>query len=72
MADASEVLAGLGFRPLGELGIPLRWAFREPGRLAGTNTYVVVERADGATPHAGGVTAPGDLVVWRLGRALPS
>jgi GrpB-like predicted nucleotidyltransferase (UPF0157 family) len=41
-AAASEVLVGLGFRPLGELGIPLRWAFKEPERLAGTNTYVVV------------------------------
>jgi GrpB-like predicted nucleotidyltransferase (UPF0157 family) len=40
---ASQALAGLGFRPLGELGIPQRWAFREPARLAGTNTYVVVE-----------------------------
>lgn len=27
----------------GELGIPLRWAFREPARLAGTNTYVIVD-----------------------------
>jgi GrpB-like predicted nucleotidyltransferase (UPF0157 family) len=42
VAAASEVLTGLGFRPLGELGIPLRWAFKEPQRLAGTNTYVVV------------------------------
>jgi GrpB-like predicted nucleotidyltransferase (UPF0157 family) len=42
---ASEVLAGLGFRALGELGIPLRWAFKEPERLAGTNTYVVVAGA---------------------------
>jgi GrpB-like predicted nucleotidyltransferase (UPF0157 family) len=40
---ASAVLAGLGFTSLGELGIPLRWAFKEPGRLARTNTYVVVE-----------------------------
>jgi GrpB-like predicted nucleotidyltransferase (UPF0157 family) len=40
---ASAVLAGLGFTPLGELGIPRRWAFREPARLAGTNTYVIVE-----------------------------
>jgi GrpB-like predicted nucleotidyltransferase (UPF0157 family) len=40
---ASAVLAGLGFTPLGELGIPLRWAFKEPRRLARTNTYVVVE-----------------------------
>jgi GrpB-like predicted nucleotidyltransferase (UPF0157 family) len=42
VAAASQVLAGLGFRPLGELGIPLRWAFKEPEWLAGTNTYVVV------------------------------
>jgi GrpB-like predicted nucleotidyltransferase (UPF0157 family) len=40
---ASQVLAGLGFTPLGELGIPLRWAFKEPARLAPTNTYVVVQ-----------------------------
>ncbi|WP_020576692.1 GrpB family protein [Actinopolymorpha alba] len=40
---ASRVLVSLGFRPLGELGIPQRWAFKEPERLAGTNTYVVVE-----------------------------
>jgi GrpB-like predicted nucleotidyltransferase (UPF0157 family) len=39
---ASEVLTGLGFKPLGELGIPLRWAFKEPERLAGTNTYIVM------------------------------
>ncbi|HEY3957887.1 MAG TPA: GrpB family protein [Streptosporangiaceae bacterium] len=36
---ASGVLVSLGFAPLGELGIPLRWAFKEPARLAGTNTY---------------------------------
>lgn len=40
---ASEVLVGLGFEPRGELGIPQRWAFYEPERLAATNTYVVVE-----------------------------
>ena len=42
VAAGSGVLAGLGFKPLGELGIPLRWAFKEPERLAGTNTYIVV------------------------------
>ena len=42
VAAAAEVLTGLRFKPLGELGIPLRWAFKEPERLAGTNTYVVV------------------------------
>jgi GrpB-like predicted nucleotidyltransferase (UPF0157 family) len=40
---ASQALTALGFRALGELGIPQRWAFKEPARLAGTNTYVVVE-----------------------------
>jgi GrpB-like predicted nucleotidyltransferase (UPF0157 family) len=43
VAAASQTLARLGFKPLGELGIPLRWAFKEPERLAGTNTYVVAE-----------------------------
>ena len=38
VAAASGVLAGLGFRPLGERGIPLRWAFTEPERLAGTRS----------------------------------
>ena len=40
---ASAVLEDLGFSPLGELGIERRWAFREPERLRGTNTYVVVD-----------------------------
>jgi len=43
VALASQVLVQLGFRPLGELGIPDRWAFDEPLRLSGTNTYVTVE-----------------------------
>jgi GrpB-like predicted nucleotidyltransferase (UPF0157 family) len=43
VAAASQALARLGFTPMGDLGIPLRWAFKEPARLAGTNTYVIVE-----------------------------
>ena len=43
VSAATDVLIGLGFTPLGELGIPQRWAFKEPDRLAGTNTYVTVE-----------------------------
>lgn len=39
---ATPVLVSLGFEARGELGIPQRWAFWEPERLAGTNTYVVV------------------------------
>jgi len=42
---AGDVLVGLGFTALGELGVPQRWAFKEPPRLAGTATYVVVEGA---------------------------
>lgn len=40
---ATNVLVNLGFTPLGELGIPQRWAFKEPARLTGTNTYVIVD-----------------------------
>lgn len=40
---ASDVLMSLGFTPEGELGIPKRWAFKEPARLSGTNTYVIVD-----------------------------
>ncbi|TYB52793.1 GrpB family protein [Nonomuraea sp. PA05] len=40
---AANVLVGLGFAPLGELGVPQRWAFEEPARLPRTNTYVVVD-----------------------------
>ena len=43
VGSASAVLEALGFRPLGELGIPQRWAFKEPPRLTGTNTYVIVD-----------------------------
>lgn len=42
VAPATAALVGLGFRPLGELGIPQRWAFSPPETLAGTNTYVAV------------------------------
>src|SRR5690242_11815608 len=38
---ASDVLVGLGFEPRGDLGIPQRWAFYAPERLAGTHTYVI-------------------------------
>ncbi len=40
---ASQALIGIGFTALGELGIPLRWAFKEPQRFAGSHVYVVVE-----------------------------
>ncbi|MDX6332846.1 MAG: hypothetical protein QOG05_186 [Streptosporangiaceae bacterium] len=62
VAAASGVLAGLGFRPLGERGIPLRWAFTEPERLAGTNTYIVV---------AGSLSLRNHLAVRDILRADP-
>jgi GrpB-like predicted nucleotidyltransferase (UPF0157 family) len=43
VAAAGNVLMSLGFTPLGELGRPGRWVFREPARLSGTNTYVIVD-----------------------------
>jgi len=62
VAAASGVLAGLEFRPLGERGIPLRWAFTEPARLARTNTYIVV---------AGSLSLRNHLAVRDILRADP-
>ena len=53
VASAAEVLAALGFQPEGELGIPQRWAFKEPSRLRGTHTYVVVEGSLALRNHRG-------------------
>jgi GrpB-like predicted nucleotidyltransferase (UPF0157 family) len=50
---ASDVLTALGFTPLGELGVPLRWAFKEPARLERTNTYVIVEGCLSLRNHLG-------------------
>lgn len=50
---ATEVLTALGFAPLGELGIPQRWAFREPSRLPATNTYLVVDGSLSLRNHLG-------------------
>ncbi len=63
VAAASRTLAGLGFKPLGDLGIPLRWAFKEPERLAGTNTYVVVE--DSLSLRAWALIVPGLSLIFR-------
>lgn len=51
VAAAGEVLVGLGFEHLGDLGIPQRWAFTEPARLARTNTYVVVAGSEALRNH---------------------
>ncbi|HEX7992358.1 MAG TPA: GrpB family protein [Streptosporangiaceae bacterium] len=50
---ASDVLTALGFTPLGELGVPLRWAFKEPARIERTNTYVIVEGCLSLRNHLG-------------------
>jgi GrpB-like predicted nucleotidyltransferase (UPF0157 family) len=62
VAAASQVMVSLGFRPEGELGIPQRWAFKEPERLAGTNTYVIV---------AGSLSLRNHLAVRDILRANP-
>jgi GrpB-like predicted nucleotidyltransferase (UPF0157 family) len=51
VTSASNVLVSLGFQPEGELGIPQRWAFKEPSRLNGTNTYVIVEGSPALRNH---------------------
>ena len=44
---ASNVLMSLGFTPLGELGIPQRWAFKEPATAPGRAfARPMVRRAD--------------------------
>ncbi len=53
VAAASDVLLSLGFHPLGELGIPQRWAFKEPLRFGGTNTYVVMTGSLSLRNHLG-------------------
>ncbi|MBZ5737123.1 GrpB family protein [Nocardioides mangrovi] len=50
---ASDVMVSLGFEPLGELGIPERWAFRTPARLPATHTYVVVDGCLSLRNHLG-------------------
>ena len=40
---ASAVLTSLGFRGVGELGIPQRWAFKYPADWPRNHTYVVVD-----------------------------
>jgi len=50
---ASSALVALAFEPLGELGIADRWAFRAPGDLPRTNTYVIVEGSLPLRNHLG-------------------
>ena len=40
---ASDVLVAIGFDPVGELGIPQRWAFKHPAGWPRNHTYVVVD-----------------------------
>jgi GrpB-like predicted nucleotidyltransferase (UPF0157 family) len=53
VSPASQVIVSLGFRQLGELGIEHRWAFKEPARLAGTNTYVTIAGSLSLWNHLG-------------------
>lgn len=45
VAAGGEVLSSLGFTALGELGIPQRWAFKQPQDLDATNTYIIVAKS---------------------------
>jgi GrpB-like predicted nucleotidyltransferase (UPF0157 family) len=40
---AIAALAAIGYEPLGEIGVPQRWAFLAPAGEIRTNTYVVVD-----------------------------
>ncbi len=40
---ASRALAAIGYEPLGDLGVPQRWAFHAPDGQIRTNTYVTVD-----------------------------
>ena len=40
---ASAALERIGYLPLGELGIPDRWAFEAPSRVPATHTYVTID-----------------------------
>jgi GrpB-like predicted nucleotidyltransferase (UPF0157 family) len=40
---AIAALASIGYEPLGEMGVPQRWACRAPPGDIRTNTYVVVD-----------------------------
>ncbi len=45
VAAGAAVLSSLGFTALGELGIPQRWAFKQPPDLDATNTYIIVAKS---------------------------
>jgi GrpB-like predicted nucleotidyltransferase (UPF0157 family) len=53
LADAIAAMELAGFRSLGELGIPDRWAFDAPSELPRTNTYVVVDGSLAMRNHLG-------------------
>ena len=53
VAAASAALEALGYVPLGELGIPERWAFRAPADGIATNTYVTVAGCLSLRNHLG-------------------
>jgi len=45
VAAGAGVLSSLGFTALGQLGIPQRWAFKQPPDLDATNTYIIVAKS---------------------------
>jgi GrpB-like predicted nucleotidyltransferase (UPF0157 family) len=71
VAGASQALAGW-VSGLGELGIPQRRAFREPVRLAGTYTYVVVEGCLSLRDHLAALARPRDDALTRVREWIPA
>jgi GrpB-like predicted nucleotidyltransferase (UPF0157 family) len=53
LADAVAAMERDGFRSLGELGVPDRWALGAPSGLPRTNTYVVVDGSLAMRNHLG-------------------
>jgi GrpB-like predicted nucleotidyltransferase (UPF0157 family) len=53
LESACRALERIGYQLLGELGIPQRWAFREPPGAPRTNTYVVVDGSLALRNHIG-------------------
>lgn len=50
---ACAALVAIGYKPLGEMGVPQRWSFRAPPGPIRTNTYVIVEDCLSLRNHLG-------------------
>ena len=53
VAGASAALEHIGYTPLGEMGVPQRWAFRCPAGSVAHNLYVTVDGSLNLRNHLG-------------------